>query len=157
MDRYQMKSLTSLFTVLCYFIVTFLEKGAIVICVIVGCGISEPVEASCEKTKCVSCCESATTCKSVKSSVPTPINSIENKSCQLYMEISETIRNQCECNYTKPPLTATYEKHNTDNIRSVEIRSEKVYCFCDLSAGLLVDLSRPRGVHFIIPSTVLLI
>ena len=152
-----MRSLTSLFTVICYFLVTFLEKGAIVLCVLVSCGISEPVEAEMVPTDCSSCCIPQSACGSVISSAPAPIKIIEEKSCQIFMETVVSFKNRCECSLNQPHMTATHEQHKTENYSLKNIRSEKIYCMCDLSANLLIDSSLPRGVHFIIPSTVLLI
>ncbi len=150
-----MKRLTSISTVLCYFLVTFLEKGAIVLCVLVSCGINEPVEATPEKSKCILCCETRSACGSVISSVPAPIKAIEVKSCQIFMDTSISFQMRCECNLTNPNLTATHEQHKIVNFGSDEIRSEKIYCFCDQSANLLADQSRPRGVNQIISTTIL--
>ncbi|MCP4706120.1 MAG: hypothetical protein GY865_16090 [candidate division Zixibacteria bacterium] len=152
-----MTRLTSLFTFICYFIVTFLEKGAIILCVLVSCGISEPVEDEPVQVTCGSCCESQSACGSVVSSEPAPIKVIEEIFCQIFMETSESIKRQCDCQLTKPSLMATYEPLNSDNYKPNTNQSEKTYCFCDSSANLLADQSRPRGIHHIILTTVLLI
>lgn len=150
-----MKRLTSLLTVFCFFLVTFLEKGAIVLCIVVSYGFGEPVQAEPKKQKCNSSCETESSCGPIVPETSTKTETKEERFCQIFMETSETFKNLYKCNLTKLNLTATYEQYKTDDFGADEICPGKIYCNCDQSANLLIDQSRPRGVNPIISTTVL--
>ena len=150
-----MNRLTSLITVACYFLVTFLEKGAIVLCIMVSCGFAEPVQASLEKEICNSRCESQYACGSVVSAAPAPVKPIEERSCQIFMETSVSYKYLCDCHLSKLNLTATYQQYKIDDFGSNEILSAKLFFPGDRSVDILINQSRPVGVNPIISTTVL--
>lgn len=152
-----MRQLACILTTVSFFSVTILEKGMLIICILVSCGLNRPAEAIPAQTKCSPCCESKSTCAQ---NILEDSKITENKNfrfCQILLETSVSYKQRCECNLVKPNLTATYEKHNSGNFRIIKIRPTKIYSDCDRLADILVDQSRPRGVHYTIPTTVLLI
>ena len=150
-----MRQLTCLITTVSFFTVTILEKGMLIICILVSCGFHHPVEATAAKSGCVSCCASTSSCGQNESENSNKAEKEELRLCQIFLEISVSYRQRCECNLLKPNLTATYEHHKTNNFRINEIQPGKIHCDCARLADILADQSRPRGVHFAIPTTVL--
>jgi len=146
-----MRQLTCLFTTFCFFAVTILEKGMLIICILVSCSFNHPVEATPAKSGCVSCCGSKGNCGQNDSENSKKTEREELHFCQIFLETSVSYRQRCECNLIKPNLTATYEQHKTNNFRIDEIQPGKIHCDC----ARLADQSRPRGVHYAIPTTVL--
>lgn len=127
----------------------------IVFCVLVSCGLSEPVEAETNQNECSSCCESRSTCGSVISTAPAPVKVIEEKSCLIFIDVTETLKRRCDCNMNKPQLVATFEKPPNEN------------SYIDYSHFILLDIKNdnslcykteddiPRGVNPMISTTVL--
>ncbi len=147
--------LTSLFTIICFFVVTFLEKGMIVLCILVNCGISEPVEAVTTQNDCSSCCKSQSACGSIISSATTPVKVIEEKSCQIFIDVLEALKKRCDCGLEAPRLVATFEKPPIENPDTDCSHFIKLDIQNNISACCLADIAYQRGVNPIISTTVL--
>ncbi len=146
-----MTRLTAILTFLSFFAVTALENSVYLLCTLTDCEWSEISSVvECESSECSPCCPAASVCTQ-----PTP-EPEPGSTCRISIPTNVALNNTCDCQTRPNRQLAVREEHRNPSPEIlIEQSPEIVSVAPETENNSRLNHSRPRGVHQIIPTTVL--